>query len=470
MIRSGYYGGRNLYPVRFHSFFEAQHFLYSHLLSWSEKKTKPGEPAFFRRAIVFLKELGDPQEKVKTVHIAGTSGKTSTTFLLGALLQGQGFKVGVMTSPHLKDVRERMLINGQLISDEDFCRYAEQVIPAIERTEASEWGMPSFFEGLVGLGYLAMVDHKVDYVVAETGLGGTWDATNCVRRSDKLAVITRIGLDHTKILGSTYSEIAGQKAGIIQEGNEVVALHQLERVMQVVTRRTRAKKAHVQTVDPRQMLSRVKTSDRGSVFDLTLGGKVYKKVELGASGSYQLENMCVALMALETLAKRDGFHIKEAGLRQALATVRVPGRMEQVRVGDQEFILDGAHNPQKMRALVRALQAAYPGQKLPVLLAFKSTKEFRPMLKVLLPIADSVIATTFDALAVGDMRIEAQSPEHIAAALHEMGSSRHSSVPELKKAFFQALKKTQGRPLLVTGSLYLLSQVYPLLAELASEE
>ncbi len=173
--------------------------------------------AGIERTKYLLQLLDNPQEKIKVIHIAGTSGKGSTAYLISKLLQHHGFKVGLQVSPHLIDIRERFQINNQLIPEELFVRTFQEIKPTIEKAKNSHWGKLTFFEILVSFAFYFFWKNKVDYAVMETGLGGLYDGTNVVENKNKLVVLTKIGLDHQWILGSTYEKIASQKAGIIKK-------------------------------------------------------------------------------------------------------------------------------------------------------------------------------------------------------------------------------------------------------------
>jgi len=183
------------------SFKQAEELLSQHIPKTSTQ-TFPGKLGL-NRAKYFLKLLGNPQEKLKIIHIAGTSGKGSTCYLISSLLTSQGFKVGLHQSPHLTDVTERFQIDGKIISQKEFVFYLNKVIPVINMVGKTFHGSLTYFEILVGLAYLIFYEKKIDYAVIETGLGGKYDGTNVVARPDKLSVLTKIGLDHTNILGKT---------------------------------------------------------------------------------------------------------------------------------------------------------------------------------------------------------------------------------------------------------------------------
>src|SRR3989339_1709335 len=223
------------------TFKQAEAFLALHIPKTSTQ-TFPGELGL-NRAKYFLHLLGNPQEKLKIIHVAGTSGKGSTCYLISSLLISQGFKVGLHQSPHLTDVTERFQINNQIISKKEFVFYLNKIIPVINMVGKTFHGQLTYFEILVGLAYLIFYEKKVDYAVIETGLGGKYDGTNIVSRSDKLSVLTKIGLDHINILGKTIEEIAYQKAMIINEKSQAISINQDPKAEKVIREVAKEKKA-----------------------------------------------------------------------------------------------------------------------------------------------------------------------------------------------------------------------------------
>ena len=175
--------------------------------------------------------LGHPQDSYKSIHIAGTSGKTSTAYFVSGLLQTAGAKVGLTVSPHIQSITERIQINGEPIADDLFVHYLNMLLAKLEDSAIT----PTYFELLVALAFLVFREEDVDYAVIETGLGGLLDGTNVITRQDKVCVITDIGLDHTDVLGATVEEIALQKAGIVQPGTTLILQHQAETIEQTIT-------------------------------------------------------------------------------------------------------------------------------------------------------------------------------------------------------------------------------------------
>jgi dihydrofolate synthase/folylpolyglutamate synthase len=174
----------------------------------------------------FLALLDNPQNKLNVIHIAGTSGKGSTAFYTSHIIKSQGFKTGLILSPHLVDIRERFQINNSLLAEKKIVSYFNKLIPIIKKFNALTDSPLSYFELITIFGFYIFHLEKVDFAIIETGLGGTYDATNCINNRNKLVVLTNIGLDHTEILGKTIAKIAHQKAGIIHYKNKVISIQQ----------------------------------------------------------------------------------------------------------------------------------------------------------------------------------------------------------------------------------------------------
>ena len=387
------------------------------------------------RTKFFLELLGEPQEKLKIIHIAGTSGKGSTAYMASLILAKLGFRTGLHLSPHLRDIRERCQINNRLISKEKFVSYLNDVLPAIRKTGKSSFGRLTYFEVLAGLTYYIFWEKKVDYAVIETGMGGFYDGTNVAEGKDKIVVLTKIGLDHTNILGKTIKEIAAQKAGIIKENNTVVSTVQPEEAKKVIDMACRRRNAVVHYVTG--------------------------KVKTGLAGEYQQSNAALAVKAVEMLGRREGFDCSRKKIGSILLSARFEGRFDTRKINGKTVVLDGAHNPQKMAAFVKSLKKMFPRKKFHFLIAFKKGKNFRGMLRHMLPVAESIAITSF--FISQDMANLSEKPENIGRWLGRSGHREYEVAGEPKRAFRQCMKK--DGILVVTGSLYLLSEIYPLLAE-----
>jgi dihydrofolate synthase / folylpolyglutamate synthase len=376
-----------------------------------------------------LEALGNPQKNLRAVHLAGTSGKTSTAYYMAALLQKAGKKVGLTISPHTEKITERVQIDGQPLDDVSFCRYTEKCLRIVETLPVR----PSYFEIMVALTLWVFSDLKVDYAVVETGLGGLHDGTNVFRRDDKVCILTDIGFDHMHVLGYTLPEIAFQKAGIIQQNNTVVMYRQ---------------PAEVQAVFDRAI---AKNSSRAFIYDSSI---IETEQFISGFPNYQKRNWTLALRAYDLLKKRDS--LPKLSAEQLLSTqIAVPGRMELVRYGEKEIIFDGAHNQQKMHAFVSSLVGKYGNKKFPILLGLKKGKEYVDIIKELLPVTSLLIVTSFDIRQ--DTVITSQDPAVIAASAVKQSHSLPVIVePDMKLACMRLLE-SKGDVAIVTGSFYMLS-------------
>ena len=393
--------------------------------------------------------LGDPQEKLKIIHVAGTSGKGSTCYLISSLLESQGFKVGLHQSPHLTDVTERFQINNQNISKEDFVDYLNKIIPIINRKDVINHVSTklTYFEILVGLAFYIFSEKKVDYAVMETGLGGWYDGTNVVTRPDKLSVITKIGLDHTAILGATIEKIALQKAMIITPKSQAISIYQEPKVEKVIRGVANIKEANIVFVNRLNRLNR-----------------------LGLIGEYQKENAGLALTAVYYLSLRDKFKINQKKIKQVFETAHFPGRFDVKKIKGKTVIFDGAHNPQKMEAFIKSLVKKYPGKKFNFLLAFKKGKDYKEMLKMIISLVGTskIILTSF-LTENQDMINASEKPEVINDQLNQLNrlnrlnqkKSEIRIIPDLKKAWSTVLK--EDGIIVVTGSLYLVGEIFRLI-------
>ncbi len=405
-----------------------------------------------------MKKLGDPQEKLRVIHIAGTSGKGSTSYLISSALMSQGFKTGLHLSPHILDIRERCLINNQYISQKQFVEYLRDVMPAVQAVEQSELGMPTYFEIMVAMAYFIFWKERVDFAVIETGLGGLFDGTNVVRNPSKIAVITRIGLDHMQVLGNTYAKIAQQKAGIIHQGNTVVSAWQNANARLVIKEEAKKKRARIYFLQRGKEFNLIKTSLSGITFEFSF--KTLRcSMTVGLLGEHQAQNAALALGALVVASKQYSFDINLQSAKQQLSRVRFPGRMDVRKMSSKTVILDGAHNPQKMASFLKALQTLFPQKKFHFLIAFKKGKEAEKMLAQIVPFASSITFTGFFTNSQG-LSLISQNPGELPKLL--ASTNIPVSITETPAEGLQKALTCQEDAVVITGSLYLLSELYQL--------
>jgi len=452
-----------------------------------------------------LKLLGNPQNKFKSIHIAGTSGKGSTAFYIARLLQysklqtpkskiqkkdnwNLGFgnwklrpKIGLHISPHLVDIRERLQINGRLIPMNRFIRLIGKIKPAVEAMRDSRVGYPSYFEILVAASFLYFVQEKVDWTVVEVGLGGRLDATNILQ--PQITLITNVGLDHTEILGTKVEKIAWEKAGIIKakvsrvsKVSEVskalrksrryrtgipVITGATGRALEVIEKAAREKNAPLIKVDT-QSAQKVLKSDAFRSINLPID------IFRSSPYSFAFSNKLLALAAVKTL----GIPLSKGQMGKALNST-FPGRFEEIENG---VILDGAHNGDKIRALIQWIKArttdyrlqttAVDGRQktvdITLVVAFKKGKDWKKMVDLLvknLPVS-KVIATKF--YAVTDMeKYAAVEPKEIAEYVRSVYGLQTTVYSNSHEAVFEVLRLRSGSStlILIAGSLYLAGEV-----------
>ncbi|MGY1639020.1 bifunctional folylpolyglutamate synthase/dihydrofolate synthase [Geodermatophilus sp. SYSU D00742] len=409
------------------------------------------------RARALLRVLGDPQDRFRAVHVAGTAGKGSVTTFVASLLRAHGFRVGAHLSPHVHCLLERFQVDGAPAGAHLVEAELDRIRPAVQSVERAGHGRPSFFEVTNAIAFGLFAD-RVDYGVVETGVGGLLDSTNTISRADKLAVITPIGLDHQDLLGSTLEEIATQKAGILPVGGRAVAARQRSaEVEDALSAEATRRACALRWVDQGPPSVRAWTGPDGT--ELHLRGQ--PPLSLGLTGQHQAGNAHLALRAVEAIAARDGWALDADAVWQGLHGATLPGRFERRVVGGWTTVLDGAHNPMKLAALVGTLQEVHPGVRFPWVLAFKQDKDLRAALRVVAPVASAVVATQF-AAGDGDHPAGASVPAgQIALAATECGVASVVEEDPACAVARAAASADAGLPVVVSGSFHLLAAVGP---------
>ena len=377
--------------------------------------------------------LDNPQDKFKAVHVAGTSGKTSTVYYMSALLTAAGYKTGLTVSPHVGEINERVQINGQPLPEEVFCQALTEFLALIEGCPVK----PSWFEAMVAFAYWYFAREKVDYAAIEVGLGGLKDGTNVINRSDKVCIVTDIGHDHVNVLGESLAGIAAQKVGIAQPGNQVFAYDQGPEITNVFKDCTSRQEASLEIVDEQ--------SEK-------------KQFAKGAEQmpEYQLRNWLLAYRAYRFLEERDGLPRLTSEVLRRIQDLLIPGRMEVRKAGNKTIIMDGAHNVQKITALINSFQHQYPGEKPVVLLALRNGKEYGEITSLLNQLTDHVIVTTFE--TTQDVPVRSMDAKTLAAAFLRAGTKNVEAITDHDTALAALLKSPEPTGL-ITGSFYLLSQI-----------
>ena len=378
-----------------------------------------------------MHELGDPQEKIKVMHVAGTSGKTSTCYYIAKMLQLSGRKVGLTVSPHVDEVNERVQINCEPLDEIEFLKLFDEFtqLPAMKNKNITYFGM------LVAFAYWVFAKKKVDYAVIEVGMGGRLDATNVIKNKNKICVITDIGLDHTQFLGKDLVSIAKEKSGIIHTNNETFVANQDSEVLEV--------------------FKSVATKNNSNLH-------VLPKAEINKAPKtlppFQKRNWSLAKLAFEFVAKRDNLETKNALSKSA--ETNIPARMEEFKIGDKTVITDGSHNAQKISALCEGIKQQHGGNDVAVMVSFASGKDstLKESLSSLKEISNTLIVTEFGGQQ--DLIRKPISPKKIAEIAKKVGF-KNIKVNEDPEIAFDQLLKTSESIKLVTGSFFLLNHVRP---------
>ena len=327
--------------------------------------------------------LGNPEQKLKFVHIAGTNGKGSTAAMLASVLQRAGYRTGLYTSPHLLRFHERMRVNGEEIDDQSLIALTNTVRNAAE--SMSE--MPTGFEIMTAIAFLYFVQKQCDIVSLEVGLGGRMDSTNVIP-APEVCVVANIGLEHTAILGDTVEKIAAEKCGIIKHGAHAVLFGQSEGV-ENVAREKCAQEGVTLTITAQEKLERISSSLDGQVFKYRGRGPYHLRL----LGEYQLLNALTVIDVCNALRSRGWDRLTDEAIDAGLSAAQWPGRLELLR-RRPDFIVDGAHNPQCVDALMDSLAALYGDKKLIFLTGVLRDKDWQRMLRRALPLAKAFVVIT----------------------------------------------------------------------------
>jgi len=419
------------------------------------------EPSLDRiRAVMEL--LGDPQRTYPVIHLTGTNGKTSTTRMVETLCREHGLTTGRFTSPHLHSIRERIAIGGEPISAERLVAVYDEVLPFLEIIDARsiEAGgtRMTFFEVFVALAYAAFADAPVDVAVVEVGMGGSWDATNVADGS--VAVVTPIALDHTHFLGTNVEDIAQEKSGIIKGGAIAVSSVQVADVAAILIERAEAVGARIV----------FEANDFGVIArEVAVGGQQlsfrglageYPDVFLPLHGQHQASNAAAALAAVEAFLGGAEQRLAPDVVREGFAKVTSPGRLEVVR-RSPTVLVDAAHNPAGMTALVAALDDSFAFTRLVGVVGIFADKDPAAMLEILEPALEHVVVTR-------NSSPRSMSPRELGALATEIfGDDRVTVVQDLPDALEQAVTLAEtdglGGGVLVTGSVITAADVRMLL-------
>ena len=380
-----------------------------------------------------LKAFGNPHLHQKYIHIAGTNGKGSVSAMLESILMNSGLKVALYSSPHLVRFTERFRINGKEIPPGQVADLVKDLKRVIDPTQP-----PTFFEVTTAMALIYFAREKPDISIMEVGMGGRLDATNVIR--PMASVITNISLDHQSFLGPRLTDIAGEKAGIIKPGIDLVTAATQPQVIKVFSDTCKRRKAPFWRVG-----KEIRYRRNGAQLNYYGMGRIERDLDLGLLGKHQLRNAALALAVIELIERR-GFTVSSDHIREGLNKTRWPGRM-QVVSKKPLIILDGAHNPDAMRILVNSMRDAFQWKHLILVLGVMGDKDIPRIIKRIIPIADYVIYTRPEYYRAAEPQVLMKE----AAPLRKKGEI----IPTIPEALRKAKERSgPGDVILVTGSLF----------------
>lgn len=426
------------------SYKEALEYMYTQLPMFQRQ----GPSAYKKdltNTIALCEKAGNPQDKIKTIHIAGTNGKGTTTHIIAAGLQAQGYKVGVYTSPHYKDFRERIKINGKYISSNFILNFINTYKQDLEEIK------PSFFEMTVALAFLYFVDQKVDYAIIETGLGGRLDSTNVI--NPLISIITNISLDHQNMLGDTLEEIAGEKAGIIKSSIPIIIGERQKSIEKVFLEKASVANSPIYFAEDHLNITYINSPSAGlKAYDVYVdGGKWIESLQTDLVGPFQEKNIITALYALYFLSKTTPIDVTKIKtfFPTLKAQTKYMGRW-QILQNNPMIIADSAHNEGGLKIILEELsRLSY--EKLHIVLGFVNDKDVSKVLDIF-----PKGATYYFAKANIPRGLDAKSLQETATLCGLHGKSYSS----IRKALAAAKSKASLHDLIyVGGSIFVVAEV-----------
>jgi dihydrofolate synthase/folylpolyglutamate synthase len=442
-----------LKPKRvFRTYKQAMSYLFDRTDFERQKKLRYNVTTFnLSRMRKLLASLGEPHKKIETAHIAGTKGKGSTATMLAKMLEANGYKVGLYTSPHLISLHERISVNSQMVSQTDMLKLINRVYSAVEKI-AKNSDAPTFFEIMTALAFMHFADKNVDIAIIETGLGGRLDSTNVIK--PKVVGITNISIDHRDQLGSTIDSIAVEKAGIFKRGVPAVSVQQEPAAMKALTKQANSVKAPLSVtgrdIDFSYRFEFSREHGPHNTICVTTPTSSFEHLRVPFPGEHQAINCGLALAMLDKL-KSSGYKIDNDKAINGLHQVRLPGRMEIIH-DDPRIIIDAAHNAASIRALMQAIGQHVPYDSMIVIFGCNADKDVQGMMQELQYGADKVIFTRSNSP-------RAIYPPDLMDMYTEICSKMCQSAMTLKEALRVAASAVSREDLIcITGSFYLVGE------------
>lgn len=422
---------------------------YEEALHWIHSRLRLGIKPGLKRMEWMMEKLDHPEKKLKAVHIGGTNGKGSTVTFLRSILQEAGLKVGTFTSPYFEHFNERISINGSPIQEAHLIELTNLIQPLADELEETDLGGPTEFEVITAMSFYYFANiQPVDMALYEVGLGGRFDSTNIIEPI--LSIITSIGLDHTNILGETYQEIAFEKAGIIKKNTPLLTAVKQPDAIAVIKEKAQENGAMLYQLGEKLQIEHHHSTLNGEKFTIkTILGTI-QTAEISMLGQHQTENAALAVMAAQLL------QMDHAPILRGLKKAYWPGRFEIIST-EPLVVIDGAHNEEGMETLVRELNRRYKERKIRAIFAALGDKKLDNMIKKIDSIAEEITFVDFDF----------PRAEKAEVLLSISSSKQKRATHDWKQAITEQIQSMQANEMLViTGSLYFLSEVKPFIESL----
>lgn len=425
-------------------------------IRWLYSFKKYGSKLGLERISYLVKQLGNPQNTIKIIHVTGTNGKGSVCKFIGSILLKAGYNVGVYVSPHLQRFSERIVVNNEEISEGDVVLLVEKIKPVVVDM-IKQNNTPTFFEVVTAMAFQFFSDCAVDFAVVEVGLGGRFDATNVV--NPLVSIITNVSLEHTNYLGEDIKSIAFEKAGIIKKNVPIVTAVKND-ARDVVKKFAKEKNAHTIVIN-RNHWRRLSNNMNYQEFLIQGAFKDYT-VKTTLLGEYQGENIALAVFTIEQL-QMNGVYLTDDDVLEGISTTLNPGRMEIISK-EPTVLLDGAHNPVGMKMLRKTLEEDFEYDKLVLLIGILKDKSIQKMLSTIAPISDTIIVTKSN-------NVRACNPEFLKNAVDEIGYKKDLFIEDsILKAIKHAKSVTKEDDIIcISGSLFTVGEARGYFVNLAKK-
>lgn len=411
-----------------------------------KKFEKFGSKLGLERMNELLSRLGNPENDLQVIHVAGTNGKGSVSCFISEILRANGYNVGLFISPFVEDFNERIQVNGEKISNADLDKHYSSVLEKVDEMIASGFESPTEFELVTAIAFLYFAEKKLDFIVLEVGLGGLGDSTNVIKKP-LLTIITSISYDHMDRLGDTIEEIAVQKAGIIKSGCTLVSGVEDEEAKKVIAKIAYEKNAPMVDASKFKPLN-IERGRECYRFGLEINSKLYLDLEITMLGDHQLKNAITALTAIDVLRTLKKIRVEREKLLQGLARAKQAGRFEKIG----KFLLDGAHNRAGADALFDTVSQLYPDAKILTLIGVMKDKDAEYIINKFSEFTDYFIVTR--------PASESESAVSILSSYIKDKDIGYSLAFEPRDAYESAVfHSNEYDIILVSGSLYLVGDI-----------